>query len=179
MHLRFVENNQPELEHGLLAGTVEVAILYGVDVVSAINQRFLFTAMPYVLLPKDHRLAQTDAAVDLAELVDDPFIQMDVMPGKTDHVFASIGITPHPAHRTTNFELVRSLVARNLGYSVLVQRPATNVTYEGLPLAIRPIANTVAPLQVVMAWPAELHLHPRIEALISYAESIFARGTPI
>jgi DNA-binding transcriptional LysR family regulator len=175
VHLRFIENNQPELIHALLAGTVEVSILYGVDIVPALNQRFLFTATPYVLLPKDHRLAQSDAAVDLADLADDPFIQMDIMPGKTDYVFASVGITPHPAHRTTNFELVRSLVARNLGYSVLVQRPATNVTYEGLPLAIRPIANAIPPLHVVMTWPAELHLHPRVEALIGYAESIFSR----
>jgi len=175
VHLRFIENNQPELEQALLAGTVEAAILYGVDIVPALNKRFLFTATPYVLLPKDHRLAQSDAPVDLADLADDPFIQMDIMPGKTDYVFASAGIMPHPAHRTTNFELVRSLVARNLGYSVLVQRPATNVTYEGLPLAIRPIANTIPSLSVVMAWPAGLHLHPRVEALIAYAENLFTR----
>jgi DNA-binding transcriptional LysR family regulator len=177
VHLRFIENNQPDLERALLAGTVEVSILYGVDIVSALNQRHLFVVTPYVLLPQDHRLAQTEAAVDLTELVDEPLIQMDIFPGKTDYVFASVGVAPHPAHRTTNFELVRALVARKLGYSVLVQRPVTNVSYEGLPLAIRPIANAIPPLHVVMAWPGELHLHPRVAALVDFAESIFARET--
>lgn len=179
VHMRFIENNQPDLESALLAATIDVAILYDVDIAAALNRRFLFAATPYVLLSRDHRLAQSDAPINIAELVEDPFIQMDVMPGKTDYVFASVGIMPHPAHCTTNFELVRSLVARNLGFSVLVQRPATNVTYEGLPLAIRPIANEIPPLRVAVAWPAERHLHPRVEALIDYSAKIFSRDNRI
>ena len=72
---------------------------------------------------------------------DDPFIQIDVLPGRNDHLFAAIGITPNIVHRTTNFEFVRALVAHNLGYAVLVQRPQTDITYEGLPVVVRPIAN--------------------------------------
>ena len=79
---------------------------------------------------------------------DDPFIQIDVLPGRNDHLFAAIGITPNIVHRTTNFEFVRALVAHNLGYAVLVQRPRIDITYEGLPVVVRPIANPVPPLTV-------------------------------
>ena len=34
--------------------------------------------------------------------------------------------------------MVRSLVARSRGYSLLIQRPATDVSYEGLPLRLPP-----------------------------------------
>ena len=80
-----------------------------------------------------HRLGNSTAPVDLALFGDDPFIQIDVLPGRNDHLFAAIGITPNIVHRTTNFEFVRALVAHNLGYAVLVQRPRTDITYEGLP----------------------------------------------
>jgi len=51
---------------------------------------------------------------------------------------------------------------------VLVQRPRSDVTYEGLPLVIRPIANPVPPLTVALAWPANLHLHRRVKAFADF-----------
>jgi len=177
VHLRFVEGPQPQLEEALLAGTTDVAILYDVDIVSALNRRSLFDATPYVLLSKNHHLAMSDTPIALAELAEDPFIQMDLMPGKNDYVFSCAGITPRPAHRTTNFELVRSLVARNLGYAVLVQRPATNLTYEGMPVVIRSIADPLPPLSVIFAWPAHIHLHRRVDALVKYGEKIFRKDS--
>jgi len=174
--LRFVENSQPALEEAMLAGSIDVSILYDVDIVSALERRTLFEAVPYVLLSKDHRLAIPHTPVDLAELAGEAFIQMDLMPGKNDYFFSCAGITPRPAHRTTNFELVRSLVARNLGYAVLLQRPASNITYEGLPVEIRPIANKVPPLKVIFAWPSHIHLHRRVEELMVHGERLFRRA---
>ena len=173
--LRFVEDAQPALEEALLAGTIDVSILYDVDIIPGLSRRHLFDARPFVLLSKDHHLASAKGPIDLAELVDDPFIQMDVIPGKNDFVFSCAGITPHPVHRTTNFELVRSLVGRNVGYAVLVQRPMSNMTYEGLPLVIRPIANPIPALRVIFAWPTHTHLHRRVRTLLDFAEKLLQR----
>jgi hypothetical protein len=52
-------------------------------------------------------------------------------------VSTSLGLTPNVIHRTTNYELVRTLVARNFGISILVHRPKLNVTYNGMPLVVR------------------------------------------
>ncbi len=37
--------------------------------------------------------------------------------------------------------MVRALVARSLGYSLLIQRPVGDVSYEGLPLVCRPVRH--------------------------------------
>ena len=46
--------------------------------------------------------------------------------------------------------MVRSLVARSLGYSLLIQRPATDASYEGLPLVCRPLARPARSLTIVI-----------------------------
>jgi DNA-binding transcriptional LysR family regulator len=177
--LRFVEDAQPKLEEDVLGGMIDVAVLYDIDAVSALERRVLFECRPYVLLSIDHRLAHWEGPIDLKQLSGEPFIQMDVIPGNDDYVFSCAGIAPHPAHRTTNFELVRSLVARNLGYSILVQRPASNITYEGLPLVLLPIANPIPALRVIFAWPSHIHLHRRVEALIEYGQRLYRTADSI
>ncbi len=165
---RFVEDSQLNLEHAMLAGNIDLSIVYDFDISPGFERVRLYDAEAYILVSPRHRLGNTTAPVDLALFGDDPFIQIDVLPGRNDHLFAAIGITPNIVHRTTNFEFVRALVAHNLGYAVLVQRPRSDVTYEGLPLVIRPIANPVPSLTVALAWPANLHLHRRVKAFADF-----------
>ncbi|MBP0650044.1 LysR family transcriptional regulator, partial [Mycobacterium tuberculosis] len=123
---------------------IDLSILYDVDLVSAIDRRRLTDCQPYILLPPGHPLAASGGDVDLYALLDEPYIQMDVLPGRDDYIFSVLGIKPHlVVQRTTNFELVRALVARGFGYSILVQRPSIDLTYDGLPIATRAIANPV------------------------------------
>ncbi len=172
----FVEDTQINLEHAMMAGNIDLSILYDVDLGVGLQRRRLYDADPYILLSPQHRLGDTTAPVDLALFGDDPFIEIDVLPGRNDYVFAAIGITPNIAHRTTNFEFARALVAHNLGYAVLVQRPKSVASYEGLPLVIRPIANPVPRLTVVLAWPANVHLHRRVKAFADFSVATFKDG---
>lgn len=172
--LKFVENTQTELERALLDGTIEVAILYDADLAPELDKQVLFEATPYVILSKEHHFARTTDPIDLAELADEPLILMEAMPGRPDFVFSHAGITPRPIFRTTNFEFVRSLVARNVGYAVLVQRPATNVTYDGLPLVTRPIAGKVPTLRVILSWTTTVHQNQRVAALLNFGEKLFS-----
>ena len=173
---RFVEDSQFNLEHAMLAGTIDLSIVYDFGVGPALERRRLYDAVAYVLLSPQHRLADSTDPVDLASFGDDPFIQIDVLPGRDDHLFAAVGIKPNIVHRTTNFEFVRALVAHNLGYAVLVQRPKSDVTTEGLPLVVRPIANPVPRLTVALAWPANLHLHRRVRAFVDFSVDTFKDG---
>ena len=60
-----------------------------------------------------------------------------------------------PVERVThNFETLRSCVARGHGWGILVQHPALNASYEGLPLATVGIADPVDPAPVVAAFVA-------------------------
>jgi len=165
---RFIEDSQQNLEHAMQAGNVDLSILYDLDLSPDLERVRLYDADAHVVVSPRHRLGDSTAPVDLAHFGDDPFIQIDVLPGRNDHLFAAIGITPNIVHRTTNFEFVRALVAHNLGYAVLVQRPRTDITYEGLPVVVRPIANPVPPLTVCLAWPSHLHLHRRVKAFADF-----------
>jgi len=173
--IRFVEDSQLNLEQAMLAGTIDLSVLYDIDVGQALEKRPLFVCTPYVLLSPEHRLAKSNEPVELAQLVDDQLIQIDVLPGRNDYVFGTVGLMPRIAHRTTNFELVRALVARNLGYAVLIQRPKYDITYEGLPLVVRPIANSIPPLTVVFAWPKTIHLHRRVAEFAAFGMQLLRR----
>ncbi len=162
VRVRLVEDSQLNLERSMLAGTLDLSVLYDIDISPAIELRPLFQCTPYVLLGPEHRLAKSTDPIDLNELLDDSLIQIDVMPGRNDHIFGSLGLMPRIVHRTTNFELVRALVARNLGYAVLIQRPKYDLTYQVLPPVIRGIANPIPPLAVSLAWPKNIQLHRRV-----------------
>jgi DNA-binding transcriptional LysR family regulator len=101
---------------------------------------------------------------------------MDVLPGRDDHVFTTVGLVQRAVQRTTNFELVRALVARGFGYLVLVQRPIHDVTYDGLPFVTRAIANPISPLRVVMGWLTGLRLHRRVAAFVDFSTRLFGEG---
>ena len=172
--VRVVEGSQPALEEAMISGAIDVSILYDVDLVSAIERRRLTDCQPYLLLPPDHPLVADDP-VDLYRVLDEPYIQMDVLPGRDDYIFSVLGIKPHVVvQRTTNFELVRALVARGFGYSILVQRPSIDLTYDGLPIATRTILNPVPPLRVIIGWPATMQLHRRAVAFVDFAVDAFA-----
>ena len=76
---------------------------------------------------------------------------------------------PDIRYRTTDFELTRSLVGRGLGYSVLVQRPAMDTSYEGRKVVARPITPAVQPVDVRMIWPETVRLTDRAKAMIELA----------
>jgi DNA-binding transcriptional LysR family regulator len=174
VELEFVEGTAPELHELLLQGRLDAALLYRVDVPA----QFVFEAIrehrPHVIVAKDHRLAGR-GIVALAELVTEPLIQLDLRPSQqnTEHIFASLGLRPATRHTTTNYELARSLVGRGLGYSVLIQRPASNVTYDGHRLATLELSDRIAPTIAGLARP---HGAPPTAKYLALRDLL--RGTP-
>ena len=71
--------------------------------------------------------------------------------------------------RTSDFELTRALVARGFGYSILIQRPAVDRSYEGLPLVVREITPDDPSGNVLMIWPRHVRLSDRAAALVAFA----------
>lgn len=61
------------------------------------------------------------------------------------------GVEPDVRFATSDFETVRSLVARRAGYALLLQRPSPGSTYAGPGLVHREIAEDVRQVDVVLA----------------------------
>ncbi|MGB3732589.1 LysR family transcriptional regulator [Microbacterium sp.] len=176
--LNFVVGSHASLRSKLLDGTCDVALLYDYDfapglLAGDVRKIPLQSIPPYVLLPRDHELARQES-IPLRRLVDEPLILFDLPPGGEyfRSFFTLHGLTPTIRFRTTEFELVRALVARGLGYSILNQPTDIDVSYEGLPLATRPLAGEWHGLPVVAVHLAGSHLTRRATAFIGQCRKI-------
>ncbi|WP_406639064.1 LysR family transcriptional regulator [Amycolatopsis sp. WGS_07] len=170
MDLSVVTGNQAELPQRLLSGELDLAIGYDIALPEGLESVLLYSAPPYALLPAGHRLAHRET-VSVTELADEPLIMLDLPPAAqhTRMLFERAGTEPRVEQRTTDFELTRSLVARGFGYSVLIQRPAVNRSYEDLPLALCEITPAIPPAHVLMMWSREVRLNDRAAALAAFA----------
>lgn len=169
VELDFVADQQAPLEQRLLAGELDAALLYDMNLPLGLAARTIFEARVYALLPADHPLAGT-GPVRLTALADEPLVFLDLHPSgeHTLSVFRAAGVAPRIRYRTTDFELTRSLVGRGLGYALLVQRPARDETYEGLPVVPVEITPMPAPVRVIMAWNAAVRPTRRARALMEF-----------
>lgn len=170
VELEFHAGTQQEIHQMLLSGILDVAISYDLAVPAGLVKRKLADSVPSVVLPADHRLAGRDRLA-LAELVDEPMVLLDVNPSRenTEMMFSAAGLTPWIRFRTTDFETTRSMVARGMGYAILVQRPAGDISYEGRPLVVRPIHPSIRHVPVVVVWREGVKLSVAAEAMLALA----------
>jgi DNA-binding transcriptional LysR family regulator len=168
--LTVVTGSQDELPQQLLAGALDLSIGYDIALPDGLDSVLLYRAPAYVLLPDGHPLAAREV-VPLDALGDEPQILLDIPPA-AEHtllLFERAGVSPRIAHRTSDFELTRSLVARGFGYSVLIQRPAVDRSYEGRPVVVREITPAGPSGGVRMIWSRQVRLSDRAAAMVAFA----------
>jgi DNA-binding transcriptional LysR family regulator len=175
--LDFEAGNQELLQDLLFDGELDLALVYNMDLRQGLSTIRLYETRAYVLLPAGHRLAQA-STVSLQDMAEDPLIFLDAHPSgrHTLSLFDAQGITPRIRHRTTDFELTRSLVGRGLGYTLLVQRPKNELTYEGLPVVVKEVTPALKPVTVQLIWPESMRLSTRARAFVEYARA--SLGSP-
>lgn len=168
--LSFVDGGMDELVPMMKQAALDLLLTYRINLPMGLEEAVLYEMDMHALLAADHRLAK-GPTVSLDDLADEDMILLD-LPHSARHgldVLAAAGITPKVRHRTQNFELVRSLVARGLGYSLLVQKPLIHHSYEGLPLVTKQIDPPVPRQAVLAAWPSGTRLTNRARAFIDFA----------
>ncbi|AXG81806.1 LysR family transcriptional regulator [Streptomyces paludis] len=136
----------------LRTGRAELLLGYDFALGEDVARETVVQAPPHVILPPDHPLAGGEQ-VFLRELAKERFILLD-LPYSRDYflrVLSSAGLEPDIRHRSVSYETVRSLVAHGHGFSLLNQRPAHDLTYDGYPVTALPIADDVPSLAVVVA----------------------------
>jgi len=177
VELDFVEGSLVELQAMLLDGQCEVALLYDMDLSPGVHRETVYLTSPHVLLAPTHPLAAR-TSIALADLAEHDMIMLNFPP--SEHHFtlllASAGVVPRVRHRSVNFEMVRSLVARGQGYSLLIQQPTVDVSYEGRPLVTRPVADEVTPTAVVLAWPSTAPPTRRARAFADHCHRVLNAG---
>ncbi|HEY5397287.1 MAG TPA: LysR family transcriptional regulator [Trebonia sp.] len=170
----FMDSAQDQLVAALLAGEIDAAVLYDMGHLDAFDQIVLYEARGYALLGQSHPLAG-QPTVTLEQLATEPLVLFDQPPSASYamSLFQARGLTPNVRHRTHAFELTRSMVARGIGYAILIQRPENKLSYEGFPILEKEFDPPLPICPVVLAWPRSGRLSPRVHALAELAADIF------
>ncbi|SNR59119.1 LysR family transcriptional regulator [Blastococcus mobilis] len=174
------ENTQDQLGKGLETGELDLAIMYDLDLDPTRQSAALAHLPPRVVLPGDHRLAGSEGPVDLAHLRDDPMVLLDAPPSSA-HAYsccAQAGFTPRVIYRARTYETARSFVGRGFGWTLLLQRPSANVTYEGRPVVVKDISSPVlAPVAVAVVWHPDSLLSRASRTFITHAVRMARNGS--
>ncbi|MGC3020054.1 MULTISPECIES: LysR family transcriptional regulator [unclassified Brevibacterium] len=170
--LEIVETTQDRLTGTLESGEIDVAFVYETLIPGTPNHARLFAQPAHVILAADDPFAAREA-VRLEDLVERDMILLDSPPSSqhTLGMFHDRGLAPRIRHRTTSYEVVRTLVGRGLGYGVLVQRLTNTASYEGYPLVVKEIKPAVEPVGVEVIWPSDHASPKRAQALVEFAKN--------
>lgn len=165
LHLNMFEGSQDTILDGLHQGTYHAALLYDHDLPPWVEAKPMIELPVHVVLNADHPLAAQDS-VNIAQLADLPFIQLDIAPSRDffPGLLAKVGITPNIAYQTSSLELARGLVGRALGYTLLVTRPASDITYDAQPIALRPLIGHHTNSHIVLCTSKGVRATPNVTA---------------
>ncbi|GAB3142653.1 LysR family transcriptional regulator [Microbispora hainanensis] len=173
--LQLEEGASAALQTLLTEGRLDAALLYENHVVAEVDVQRLAPVRLQLAVSPDHPLAGQDK-VWLSALRDEYAVLLAMRPA-TDHVeeiLRNAGITPRVRWRSANVETIRSLVARGLGYTIIMGRPHGDLTYDGKPIVYRPIADEIPPNHIVLATAPGARRTARVEALRAYCREAVA-----
>ncbi|MFC7501254.1 LysR family transcriptional regulator [Nocardioides sp. GCM10030258] len=167
-----VEGSMGDLSRAMSNGTCELAITYEAGLSTGFAVEPIMALRPYALLPADHRLANADM-ITLTDLAEEPLVQYSFeSPPGIEHKLREVGIEPRVVHSSPNIEVVRSLVARGVGWTPMAQRWPRDVSLEGLPLTCVPLGDLADQPRVVVAWPEHDQLSRRSIAVIKFVRQV-------
>ncbi|MDA7984916.1 MAG: LysR substrate-binding domain-containing protein [Alphaproteobacteria bacterium] len=156
VRMNFVEGDQRRLQSALLAGEVELALLYDLYLPDGFSCVEMTELRPYVLLARGHPLSER-AEVGVEELADEPMVLLGAPPSREYFlgVMRGAGVEPRVVFDSPSFETVRGLVGHGLGFTLLATKPASSVTYDGHALVSRPLRGEFEASRVVLAQNGE------------------------
>jgi len=172
--VRIVEGDGKDLQRQMLEGQFDAVFTHTGHLLDGVRHQVIRKGRGYALVAPSHRLADRES-VRIAEFGDDPYVLLDV-PAVRDNQLPKLragGIEPNIQWRSSSFEAVRGLVARGLGWSVLVQRPPVDVSYDGLPLVAISLED-FEPSDICIAYVQD-RLSRRLTELISVCQAEGAR----
>lgn len=175
VEIQLREGDLSSVSRMLDTGQVELALTYDLGMTERPQVYLLKECQFYAALPPGHPLTRLDS-VTLEELAQEDLIQID-LPLSREFLmspFWQYQLEPNIAYKTSSLEMVRGMVAHGLGVSVLITRPASQLTYDGATLVCRPISNELPSQRLVMAHSHHFSPTPVAEAVMDEIKAMFA-----
>lgn len=155
-----------QISKQLSNGTLDAALSYDLGLPDRIRSTVLCELSAHALLPADHPLAE-QGEVSLRQLCNYPLVLTN-QAYSSQHfleLFHFHGLQPQRLSKAYSLELQRGLVANGFGVAVAYTRPFGDHSYDGQPLAIRPIAEPLPSQRIVLAEPRASSDSPLVNAL--------------
>ncbi|MDS9469237.1 LysR family transcriptional regulator [Paracoccus sp. MBLB3053] len=149
--LDFVEGDIGSLGQAILAGELDLALVYDVGLPAGLVSTELAAIPPCAVLPPEHRLADR-TTIDLRDLAEDPLIMIGLphSRGYFLSLFQMAGARPAIAAETGSIEMLRALVANGHGVGLLATELPYEQTYDGRRVVMRSLAGPLPPSRVVL-----------------------------
>lgn len=173
LEAKIEEVSLPELNEGIVTGRYELGIGYDFGRANGVNVQRLFDVSAHIVVSADHRLAAA-GKITLKQIANDNIVLLD-LPYSRDYftrAFAGAGFEPQIKYRSASAELVRSLVARNMGVALLNMRPASNQSIDGFEFRILEIKDAIPPAHVVAMTAQSARPTSRMEAVLQIAKEL-------
>lgn len=171
--IQFVEADHHELMEMLEVGAVDLVLTYRLGLPIGLIEQVVNVSRLGILIAADHPLALGRESIQIQELSREPFIMLDssVSAEHARNTFTITRVFPEVRFKSMNFETVRSLVGRGLGWSFTLQRPRTTTTHEGLEVRILELEDEQVPeMPVVVVRSPQLILSRAAEAFLDVLE---------
>jgi DNA-binding transcriptional LysR family regulator len=163
-----------DLLPALEAGTLDTAIVYDIGLPEHWEHRVIYKTEVMAVLARNDALSEKED-LDLADLAIRPLIMLNTSPSTeyTQLMFAQRGLKPNVSAVVPQIDLVRAMVGRGLGYSLLMSRPnQIPISSEGKELATRHLRPRAGQTSVVALWPQGTSPTARARAVIQYAVEV-------
>jgi DNA-binding transcriptional LysR family regulator len=147
-----IEDHQEGLLDKLRKAQIDMAITYDLTVTDGFEFEELASLPPHVIVGDDHPLAAREI-LSLEDLAEYPMVMLN-MPLSREYflsLFVVAGVTPWVRSESSFPEVVRSMVANGMGYSLSNTRPKANITLDGKPVRRIPLAGNHRPLKLGLA----------------------------
>jgi len=178
--IRSVESHQEGLLQSLRRAETEIAVTYDLNIGEDIAFKPLASLAPYALFGAGHPLAQ-ERSVKMSQLAGLPMVLLD-LPMSREYfraLFLRERVEPSIAWSSTQQEVVRTMVANGLGYSLANVRPRSTVALDGRRVYPVPLGGDPPPMRIGTATLHQLKKTRLVEAFERHCQtSISDRGVP-
>jgi DNA-binding transcriptional LysR family regulator len=175
--VRCRENHQEGLLHSLRDAETEVAITYDLQISDDVTFQPLATLPPYALFGASHALAH-ERHVKLAQLAPLPMVLLDLPMSRQyfESLFIRERLEPNIVWASSQQEVVRTMVANGLGYTLANVRPRAAVALDGRRVHRVPLSGDPAPLRIGIATLKELKKTRLVEAFERHCQQLFSES---
>ncbi|WP_397474912.1 LysR family transcriptional regulator [Pusillimonas sp.] len=172
------EDHHEGLMERLHNAQIDVAITYDLSVAeTGVSFEALASLPPFVIVGEANPLAKK-AAVTLKELAKRPMILLD-LPLSREYflsLFHEAGVRPTVAARSSSPDVLRSLVANGVGYSLANVRPRAPHSLDGKRIINVPLKGRHRPMKLGLAWIKDQQPRRVVETFMERCRSCMADG---